>query len=118
MTQVSAREMMLIIAEANLAAGNNAGFLTQINASRAVDALPPYAAVTGNGRAQLEYERKVQLFLQGRRLMDLYRFGSADSRWLTSSTTGVRGKCFLPISYIERLTNTQAPQPNNERKCN
>jgi len=118
MTQVSAREMMLIIAEANLAASDNAGFLTQINASRAVDALPPYAAVTGNGRAQLEYERKVQLFLQGRRLMDLYRFGSADSRWLTSSTTGVRGKCLLPISYLERLTNVEAPQPNNERKCN
>lgn len=118
MTQVSAREMMLIIAEANLAASNTAGFLTQINASRAVDGLPPYAAVNGNGRAQLEYERKVQLFLQGRRLMDLYRFGSADSRWLTSSTTGVRGKCLLPISYIERLTNVEAPQPNNERKCN
>lgn len=118
MTQVSAREMRLILAEASLAAGSDSLFLVYINESRAVDGLPPYATKVGNGRAQLEYERKVQLFLQGRRLMDLYRFGSADSRWLTSPTTGVRGKCLLPISYLERLTNPNAPQPNTVRKCN
>jgi hypothetical protein len=117
MTQVSAREMRLILAEANLAAGRDSLFLVYINESRAVDALPPYTAKVGNGRGQLEYERKVQLFLQGRRLMDLYRFGSADSRWLTSPTTGVRSKCLLPISYFERLTNPAAPQPTTVRTC-
>jgi len=114
MTQVSAREMMLIVAEAELAAGNSANFLTEINKSRAVDALPAYAAVT-NGTTMLEYERKVQLYFQGRRLADMYRFGVADGRWLTGN--GVRAKCFLPITYLERLTNVKAPQPTTQRLC-
>ena len=114
MTQVSAREMMLIVAEAELAAGNTANFLTEINKSRAVDALPAYAAVT-NGTTMLEYERKVQLYFQGRRLADMYRFGAADPRWLTGN--GVRAKCFLPITYLERLTNVKAPQPTTQRLC-
>ncbi|MBM3899302.1 MAG: hypothetical protein FJ362_03975 [Gemmatimonadetes bacterium] len=114
MTQVSAREMMLIIAEAELAAGNTANFLAEINKSRAVDALPGYAAVT-NGVTMLEYERKVQLYFHGRRLADMYRFGVADGRWLTGN--GVRAKCFLPIPYLERLTNVKAPQPTTQRLC-
>ena len=114
MTQVSAREMMLIIAEAELAAGNTANFLTEINKSRAVDALPAYPAVT-DGTTMLEYERKVQLYFQGRRLADMYRFGKSDPRWLTGN--GVRAKCFLPITYLERLTNVKAPQPTTQRLC-
>ncbi len=114
MTQVSAREMMLIVAEAELAAGNTDNFLTEINKSRAVDALPAYTAVT-NGSTMLEYERKVQLYFQGRRLADMYRFGVADGRWLTGN--GVRAKCFLPITYLERLTNVKAPQPTTQRLC-
>lgn len=116
MTQVSAREMHLILAEAALAAANNAGFLTSLNTSRTVDGLPDYPAVVGNGRGQLEYERKVQLYLQGRRLMDMYRFGFDDPRWLTNSTAATT-ICFLPITYVERLSNTAAPQPNNARVC-
>lgn len=116
MTQASAREMYLILAEARLGAADNPGFLTNINLSRAVDGLPAYGSVTGNGRGQLEYERKVQLFLQGRRLMDMYRFGIDDARWLTNSTAATT-ICFLPITYVERLTNTLAPQPNNARIC-
>ena len=119
MIQTSAREMMLILAEARLAAGDTAGFLTQVNASRAVDALPAYTTQitsAATAKATLEYERKVQLYLQGRRLMDMYRFGSADARWLASGV-GVRGRCLIPITYTERLTNPDAPQPNNERKC-
>lgn len=115
MTQVSAREMRLILAEQLLAAGNTAGFLTEINASRAVDGLPGYPDAT-NPNQKLEYERKVQLYLQGRRLMDMYRFDVADARWLPTATTNTN-ICFLPITYIERLSNTQAPQPNNSRIC-
>lgn len=118
MTVTSAREMLLIIAEARLAAGDNAGFDTNLNLARAVDGLPAYNASAGGAltRVQmLEYERKVQLFLQGRRLADMYRFGSADPRWLTS--TAVRGMCFLPITYAERLANPDAPQPNTARLC-
>jgi hypothetical protein len=116
MTQASAREMHLILAEAALAAGNNANFLTSLNTSRTVDGLPDHPAVVGNGRGQLEYERKVQLYLQGRRLMDMYRFGFDDPRWLTNSTAATN-ICFLPITYVERLSNTAAPQPNNARVC-
>jgi hypothetical protein len=114
MTVASAREMYLILAESRLAAADNPGFLTNINLSRSVDGLPAYPDATG-ANVKLEYERKTQLFLQGRRLMDMYRFGAADVRWLTGN--GVRGRCLLPITYVERLTNTQAPQPNNGRLC-
>ena len=115
MTQVSAREMMLILAEERLAAADNAGFLTRINSSRGIDGLPAYPDAT-NSLVKLEYERKVQLFLQGRRLMDMYRFGDTDPRWL--GTTAVTGLCFLPITYGERVQNLLAPQPNNARLCN
>lgn len=115
MTQVSAREMHLILAEAALAAANTGTFLTEINASRAVDGLPNYPDAT-TPNAKLEYERKVQLFLQGRRLMDMYRFNVDDPRWLTTSTAATT-MCFLPITYIERLANTLAPQPNTQRLC-
>lgn len=117
MTQVSAREMMLILAEARLAAADTAGFVSFINQARTTFALPDYAVAgaTLAPRAQLEFERKTMLFLQGRRLLDLYRFGSTDPRWLTGM--GVNGLCFLPITYGERLANGQAPQPNNQRSC-
>ena len=115
-TMVSAREMRLIQAEERLFAADNANFLARLNTSRAVDALPPYASVTGNGRAQLQYERKVQLFMQGRRLTDMYRFGAKDPRWLTTQTTYLKS-CFLPITYGERQQNVLAPQPNNLRLC-
>lgn len=116
MTQVSAREMHLIIAEGRLAAADNPGFLSAINLSRSLNALPGYGAVTGNGRGQLEYERKVQLYLQGRRLMDMYRFDVVDARWLTNATTSTN-ICFLPVSFIERQANPGAPQPTTARIC-
>lgn len=116
MTMVSAREMMLILAEERLSASDNTSFLSRVNAARAVDGLPAYSSVSGNGRVQLEYERKVQLFLQGRRLTDMYRFGSKDPRWLTGSSTFNKA-CFLPITYGERQQNPLAPQPNNARLC-
>ncbi|MDZ7592516.1 MAG: hypothetical protein U5L05_17945 [Rubrivivax sp.] len=116
MTQTSAREMHLILAEGRLAAADNAGFLTEINLSRSVDGLPDYGAVVGNGRGQIEYERKTQLFLQGRRLMDMYRFDVADARWLPGATTSTN-ICFLPVTFIERQANPGAPQPTTARIC-
>lgn len=118
-TIISAREMMLILAEGRLAANDNPGFDTFLNQSRAVDGLPPYDAAAPGAltrRQMLEYERKTQLFFQGRRLMDMYRFGTRDPRWLTTASAHNRS-CFLPITYQERLANTSAPQPNNARLC-
>ncbi len=114
MTVASARELYLILGEARLAAADTAGLLTNLNLARAVDGLPAYTT-NDSARIKLEYERKTHLYLQGRRLMDMYRFGTADPRWLTGN--GVRGRCLLPITYRERLANTQAPQPNSQRLC-
>ena len=96
----SAREMMLILAEAALDKGDIAEFTARINALRALNDLPAY---TGQVPAVelLEHSRRVNLFLQGRRLADLYRFGSEAPEWLPTSTAATRPGTFLPITCIE-----------------
>jgi hypothetical protein len=107
MTVVSKREMYLILAEAALAAGNNAGFDTNINLLRALDGK---AAYTGAGPTRLQlliWERKVNLVFQGRRLLDMYRFGVKDPRWVASSVAVRKPGCLLPIPLIERDANKE-----------
>jgi len=105
LTVVSKREMYLIIAEAALAAGNNADFDTNINLVRALDKKAPYTG-TGPTRLQLlQWERKVQLVFQGRRLLDMYRFGVKDPRWVANSVAFRKPGCLLPIPLIEREAN-------------
>jgi starch-binding outer membrane protein, SusD/RagB family len=107
MTVVSKREMYLILAEAALAAGNNAGFDTNINLVRAMDGKAAYAG-TGPTRVQLlQWERRVHLVFQGRRLNDMYRFGVKDPRWVTSSVAFRKPGCLLPIPLIEREANKE-----------
>ncbi|MEI6740431.1 MAG: RagB/SusD family nutrient uptake outer membrane protein [Gemmatimonadaceae bacterium] len=110
-TATSAKEMLLILAEAALATGNTTEFANRINAVRAVDGLPAW---TGTPSAQdiLIHERAVSLFLQGRRLNDHYRFQQRADKWV--STRGLR-PCFIPISYNERQQNPLAPQPAQDR---
>jgi hypothetical protein len=109
-TITSAKEMHLILAEAALAAGNNTEVRTRINNVRTIDALPAWDGVTPAARDMLIHERRVNLFLQGRRLHDLYRFGLKADRWLPTSIAA-RKACFFPISFIERQSNPLAPQP-------
>lgn len=97
---VSAREMMLILAEAALAQGDIAGFTTQINALRALNNLPAFSGQVPAVQL-LEHSRRVNLFLQGRRLADLYRFGSKAPEWSPTSTAATRPGTFLPITCIE-----------------
>jgi starch-binding outer membrane protein, SusD/RagB family len=102
---VSAREMHLILAEAALAAGNDSEFQNRINAVRALEAgLSPY---TGQipGIEMLVHARSVNLYLQGRRLTDQYRFGIHSERWLPNSTAIVRPGTYFPIGEEERQTN-------------
>lgn len=107
MTVISKREMYLILAEAALAAGNNAGFDTNINALRALDGKVPYAG-TGPTRLQLlQWERRVNLIFQGRRLNDMYRFGVKDPRWISTSIAVRKPGCLLPIPLIEREANKE-----------
>ena len=88
LTQTSAREMMLILAEAALAGGDTATFKTQLNASRAVDGLPAYTTQitsAATAKAALEYERKVQLYLQDRKSTRLNSSHVALSRMPSSA---------------------------------
>jgi hypothetical protein len=110
-TATSAKEMLLILAEAGLAAGNTAEFTTRINALRAVDGLPAWAG-SPSAQAMLSHSRAVSLFLQGRRLHDHYRFQERADRWV--ATRGLR-PCFFPISYNERQQNPLTPQPAQDR---
>ena len=101
---VSAREMHLILAEAALAGNTEVSFDDQINALRTLDDLSPY---TGQVDAfeLLKHSRRVNLYLQGRRLVDHYRFDDPSAKW----TENVPGT-FLPITIVEIRSNPNVDQ--------
>jgi hypothetical protein len=108
MTITSAREMQLILAEAAIAAGNTAEARTRINAVRALVAgRTDWNGTSPDAVTVLRHERRVNLFLQGRRLADMYRFGERDPRWQTGSAAYRARGCFFPITQTERQTNAQ-----------
>jgi starch-binding outer membrane protein, SusD/RagB family len=115
-TATSSAEMLLILAEAALAAGNTTEFTTHINALRALNGVPPWAG-TPSALNILKHGRRMNLFMQGRRLLDHHRFGDKADRWLTTSVA-YRKACLNPISYNERLQNPLAPQPAVARAAN
>jgi hypothetical protein len=53
----------------------------------------------------LIHERRANLYLQGRRLNDMYRFGIVDARWATDSDARTCPGSELPINNAERLSN-------------
>jgi hypothetical protein len=114
-TVTSQVEMTLILAEAALAKNDMATFTTRINEVRSANGTPQWAG-TPSAKEVLMHARRVNLFLQARRLMDHYRFDSPDPRWLPVQVT-FRKTCFLPISYNERLQNPKAPQPAVDRSA-
>ena len=116
MTVTSAREMRLILAEAALAQNNIPVARTHINAVRAFDALPDWDGVTPAPIEMLLHERRVNLFFQGRRLHDHYRFDRDADRWLANSVAA-RKICFFPVATIERQSNPLAQQPATERSA-
>src|SRR5436190_2470858 len=107
MPVVSKREMYLILAEAGLAAGNNAVFDTNINALRALDGKAAYNGTGPTRLALLQWERRINLIFQGRRLNDMYRFGVKDSRWVATSVAFKKPGCELPIPLLEREANSK-----------
>jgi hypothetical protein len=71
----SGDEALLIIAEAELAAGNVNAAVTAINKLRTKASLPAYGGGSAaEVRAQLIDERRRELFLEGHRLNDMIRF--------------------------------------------
>jgi hypothetical protein len=102
-TMTSEREMQLILAESKIAA-DPAGAASILNTLRARDNLKPLAAPVTLGQL-LERERLANLYMQGRRLADMYRFGLKDSRWLASSDAIIVPGSFFPITIQERRAN-------------
>lgn len=107
---VSKAEMRLILAEAAAAGNPDVDFATQINALRELtnpgeeDPLPDWSSSSSvSQRDILISERRVNLYLQGRRLADHYRFGQASPEW----TEGVKDTedTFLPIAITEIRAN-------------
>jgi hypothetical protein len=103
LTVVSAREMHLIIAEANLAAGNPGTAVTSMNTVRALNSMT--AITTEDPATMLRHERRANLYLQGRRLNDMYRFGVQDTRWLAGSECRTTPGSFFPVTIRERRAN-------------
>ncbi len=106
-TVTGSRDMLLILAEVALARGQTTEFRTRINQLRALNALPEWTGAAGQPAAQemLVHERRVNLYLQGRRLNDMYRFGIVDPRWSADSDARSCPGSQLPINNAERRTN-------------
>ena len=106
-TITSLREMHLIIAESKKAGGDDAGCLAELNALRTFDSLDPYPSGTDAGTA-LQHERRANLFLQSRRLSDMYRFNFTATGWdaVEKSPAG----SFFPITISEIRSNPNISQ--------
>lgn len=104
-TIVSAREMLLIRAEHALASGNTSAFTGFINQIRAFNnTLTPYDGVTPAPIEMLKHTRFVNLFNQGKRLMDMHRFGIRARKWVPEAEAYSKA-CFFPVMNIERATH-------------
>ena len=103
-TITTSRAMLLIKAENALANGNSGDFSTSINTIRTLDGLTAWSGQI-SADSILKYERHVNLYLQGRRLNDLYRFGEASPYWTPESNASQCPGSLFPISKTERQTN-------------
>lgn len=115
-TITSNREMHLILAEAALAANNLGTFGSEINTIRTLDGLPNWTGGAGQPSAllMLRHERKANLYLQRRRLADMYRFQEKAVQWTNDpnfkSAFSTYGLLF-PIPNVERLANPCIANP-------
>ncbi len=111
LTVTSAREMHLIRAEAALAANDSITAATHINTVRALNSLTPYDptnAAHPRARDMLRHTRKVNLWMQGRRLQDLYRFRELSDIWRTTlplAEAVAQPGILFPITQQELLSN-------------
>jgi hypothetical protein len=106
-TYTSSREMHLILAEAALVEDDQEEAVRHINLVRETSGLPPYGPATSelSVAQMLEYERKANLFMMGRRLHDLYRFGEQAPRWNENAPTVQAPGTVFPVSEAERDAN-------------
>lgn len=105
-------EAQLIIAEAELAAGNVATAVAIINTlhARTTPALPPFASTSAaEVRAQLTYERRAELFLESQHLGDYQRLSlpfvpATGAPFPFGGGFYGTNRCF-PLPDLERTTN-------------
>lgn len=104
-------EAQLIVAESKLAASDIPGAVAAINAVRATRSIAPYDA-TGQSSAQvlaqIQEERRRELYLEGHRIGDLRRYGlpflpAAGTPYFTNGQYGNQ-TCF-PLPDVERINN-------------
>ena len=100
----SVRLAHLILAEAALAGNPSHDFTTEINAVRALDGMTPFSGQVAD-LDMLIHERRVNLFLQGFRLHDHYRFGIQSNNWLPNSEAATMPGTMFPITRTEILAN-------------
>ena len=100
----SGREMRLIIAESQLRGGDWASALATINSLRVLSGVTPWVAsdVMETWTA-LSRERGIELWLEGRRLGDLFRWEEEGAPGIREEMTG-RDMCF-PIGISELDAN-------------
>lgn len=110
LTITGARDMLLIIAENALANNDMAGFTVAINKIRTFNTITPYSGQL-DARTLLIYERRVNTYLQARRLADLYRFKLKSPFWSTDSDASTCPGSFFPITITERSTNPNVIPP-------
>lgn len=104
LTIASTRLMHLIAAEDMLAGGNTAGFTTHVNHVRAMDGLTSYSGQIPAADL-LKHERRVNTFVMGLRLADMYRFGIKDPKWQSGGEAITKPGTMLPITIIELRSN-------------
>ena len=80
-------------------------FTTFINQIRAFNpTLTPYNGTSPAPQEMLIHMRFVNLFNQGKRLMDMHRFGIKARKWVPASEAYGKA-CFFPVMNIERSTH-------------
>jgi hypothetical protein len=104
-TIISAREMLLIRAEHALANTDIPAFTGFINQVRAFNSLTAWSG-TPSAQAMLQHSRFVNLFNQGKRLMDMHRFGIKARKWVPEAEAYGKA-CFFPVMNIERSTHPE-----------
>lgn len=107
LTISSAKEMYLILAESEYVNNQLESARGYLNTLRAIDGLTEDDS-TGIDE-MLQYERRVNLFLQGRRLADMFRFNEQSDHWSDVNDAVTTPGTFFPIPLIEIESNPNIP---------
>ncbi|MDH3224864.1 MAG: hypothetical protein OEO23_14180 [Gemmatimonadota bacterium] len=104
LTVTSARLAHLILVESALAGNAAYDFAAEVNAVRSLEGMTPFGSQIAE-QDMLIPERRVNLFLQGFRLHDHYRFGIPSDNWLPNSEAVTAPGTMFPITRTEILSN-------------